>query len=204
MIKAVMGLGNPGAKYLDTRHNVGFKVVDLVAERHGATFKRGWRIRGESCKILGLSRPVLLVKPQTFMNRSGDCVRAVRRRHKLQPEEILVVVDDVDLPLGRLRLRGEGRSGGHNGLRSVEERLGSSGYPRLRVGVGERPAGRDLVEFVLSSFDDDEVEQVRTMVEHAADAVVCALEQDVASAMNKFNERKTPDHERRRKSEAEQ
>lgn len=192
MIKAVIGLGNPGAQYEDTRHNVGFKVVDLLAERHGSTLKRGWRIRGQSCKMPGVSGPVLLVKPQTFMNRSGDCVRAVRRRHKLQPEEILVVVDDVDLALGHVRLRGEGRSGGHNGLRSIEERLGTSGYPRLRLGVGKRPAGEDLVEFVLSRFEEDELKPVRKMVERAADAVMCAMEQDVATAMNKFNERKTP------------
>ena len=203
MIKAVLGLGNPGDRYKHTRHNVGFEVLDRLARRHGQRFKRGWRIQGRSCKMPSTLGTVLLVKPQTFMNQSGDCAKAVCGVYKLQPEEMLVVVDDVDLPLGRVRIRPDGGSSGHNGLRSVEERLGSRSYPRLRLGVGKRPPGEDLVEFVLGRFSENESEEVHQMIERASDAVMVAVEQDVEKAMNEFNVRKKLEQTEHKKSEVE-
>ena len=187
MIQAVAGLGNPGAEYEGTRHNVGFEVLDELARRHELRFKRGWRLAGHFCMMRASDRPVVLVRPQTFMNRSGDCVAAVVRKYRLDEGSVLVVVDDVDLPLGQIRIRPAGGAGGHNGLRSVIDRLGSQAFPRMRLGVGLRPPGSELVDFVLGRFTREERVPAQVMVERAADAVETALEMGVPEAMNRFN-----------------
>lgn len=132
-------------------------------------------------------RSVVLVKPRTFMNRSGDCLAAVSRYSGIRPEEMLVVVDDVDLPLGQIRVRPQGGAGGHNGLRSVIERLGSQAFPRVRLGVGARPPGTELVEFVLGRFPSGDRPAVEAMVSRGADAAMAAIEQGVSAAMNIYN-----------------
>ena len=186
-MKAVVGLGNPGNAYRGTRHNIGFDVVDCLAERHGGVWKRGWRIKGQYCMIRVFGGDLLVVKPQTFVNRSGQCASHLRRRRGIAPDAMLVVVDDVELPPGRLRVRERGRAGGHNGLRSMEQELGTVDYPRIRVGVGGAPPGRSLTEHVLGRFSPAERDVVDRAVERAADAVECIFVDGVAAAMNTFN-----------------
>ena len=169
-MKLVAGLGNPGAKYRGTRHNVGFEVIDLLAARHGLVFEAApadammarWR-RAED--------GVLLVKPLTYMNISGAAVSALLRFFKIPPGDALIVTDDVNLPLGRLRMRGSGSEGGHNGLRSIADHLGSIDYPRLRIGVGRGDTRRDLADHVLARFDPDEQPGIEAAIARAADAV---------------------------------
>lgn len=152
MIRCVVGLGNPGEQYAATRHNIGFRIVDTVARTHNARWRKGW---WRSYWQAELSTPALLLcKPATFMNRSGDAVIEVCRKYMLDAQELLVVYDDVDLPLGRLRARRSGSAGGHNGMRSIIARLGTEEVPRLRVGIGA--AADDRVEHVLSAFTPDE------------------------------------------------
>jgi PTH1 family peptidyl-tRNA hydrolase len=189
-LKIVLGLGNPGDAYRNTRHNVGFRVLDLLAERAGVRFesrgelgRKAWHAEAE---LGGVS--VVLGKPRTFMNRSGAAALALARRSCASPEEILVVFDDADLALGRVRVRPEGGAGGHNGLRSIIDTLGSSAFPRVKLGI--RGAGRDeedLADYVLTGFDADEREVLEGMLSRGADAVEWVLRHGVASAMQEFN-----------------
>lgn len=187
-MKAVIGLGNPGRQYAKTRHNVGFDVLDALARSQGLSFRRSWRLRAESCKMLVLGREILLVKPQGFMNRSGETLVRLRRRG-VATEDMVVVVDDVDLAPGGLRIRERGSAGGHNGLKSIIRELGEDTFPRVRVGVGAKPPGTDLSEHVLGRFCPEEREAVDQAVLSAVDAVRCVLEEGVVSAMNQFNAR---------------
>jgi PTH1 family peptidyl-tRNA hydrolase len=182
----VVGLGNPGWRYRRTRHNIGFRVVEELARRHGARFKRSYRMAARIARLELAGREVLLVEPRTYMNRSGLAVRAVMAGFERGLDELLTVVDDVNLPLGRLRVRQGGGDGGHNGLRSVIETLGSSGFARVRVGVGGADAS-DLTAHVLSKFDGPERPLVGRVVGAAADAVMAVLGQGVGPAMNSFN-----------------
>jgi len=183
-IDLVLGLGNPGVDYRGTRHNIGFKVVEEVAKRHGV---KDWT-RRPSCDLAAItvSRFVLLARPLTFMNRSGDAAGWLFGEFGLTSESMLVVVDDVDLPLANLRLRRSGGPGTHNGLRDLCEKVGT-GFPRLRVGVrGDDMAG-DLANYVLSPFIGDEADSAKGAVERAADAVETALSHGLEAAMNTFN-----------------
>lgn len=183
-IELVLGLGNPGIDYRDTRHNIGFRVVEEMARRHGVT---EWA-RRPSCDlaVITVSRLVLLSRPMTFMNRSGEATRWLFGEFGLTPESMLVVVDDVDLPLAQLRLRLSGGPGTHNGLRSLCEEIGT-GFPRLRVGVRSDNMAGDLADFVTSPFYDDEIETAEDAVGRAADAVESALRGGFDAAMNVFN-----------------
>jgi PTH1 family peptidyl-tRNA hydrolase len=183
-IDAVLGLGNPGDEYAQTRHNVGFLVVEEVARRHGVT---DWTPR-PSClaAVITVGRLVLLSRPQTYMNRSGEAARWLLGEIGLTPESILVVVDDIDLPLGNLRLRRSGGPGTHNGLRSLCGEIGT-GFPRLRVGVRSNRMVGDLADFVTSPFNDDEVAVAEAAVMRGADAVESALGGGFEAAMNVFN-----------------
>jgi peptidyl-tRNA hydrolase, PTH1 family len=181
----VVGLGNPGPEYAGTRHNVGFMVVELLSQRHRIPIKvsqSGARV-GEGM-IAG--EPVALVKPLTFMNLSGRAVAPLMNRHSLPPGDLIVVYDDADLPVGRIRLRVRGSAGGHGGLKSIIASLGSSDFPRVRIGIG-RSAGGDLIDHVLSRFAAGEREMVERAVERAADAVEHVLTQGIEPAMNRFN-----------------
>jgi peptidyl-tRNA hydrolase, PTH1 family len=189
-VKVICGLGNPGERYRLTRHNVGFRVVDLLADRWGLTGQG--RVRDGSAQLEArLDEPVgrvLLVKPQHFMNLSGGPLRAAMRQTDVDPtSELLVVTDDVDLPLGRMRLRREGSAGGHNGLRSVIASLGSDQFHRLRVGIGRSGGSRATVNHVLSTFRGDERELIGEALATAADAVELWLHEGIEAAMNAFN-----------------
>ena len=189
-IDLVLGLGNPGVEYQGSRHNIGFRVTEKVARRHGVM---DWTGAG-SCElaVITVGRFVLLTRPLTFMNRSGEAARWLLGEFGLTPESMLVVVDDIDLPLGHLRLRRSGGPGTHNGLRSLAEEVGT-GFPRLRVGVrGDEMTG-DLADYVLSPFPDDEVGAAEGAVKRAADAVETALRGGFEAAMNAYNRPPTND-----------
>ncbi|MGC8862556.1 MAG: aminoacyl-tRNA hydrolase [Armatimonadota bacterium] len=182
-MKLIVGLGNPGPRYAHTRHNVGFDVLDIFARR------RGIRILGRQdnalvgrCEHAG--EEILLAKPKTFMNNSGSAVGAIARRYRLQPGDILVVYDDIDLPLGKLRIRMRGSSGGHKGVNSIIQALGSSDFPRIRVGIGR---SGDAIDYVLSRFTRREREIIDPALQSAADALEVILDEGIEAAMNKFN-----------------
>ncbi len=183
-IEAIVGLGNPGEEYALTRHNAGFEVVDRVHRKlRGGEWLRAYRSLVARTRR---GRQVVLAKPLTYMNRSGEAVGALITGEGLQPSQVLVVVDDVDLPLGSIRIRPSGGPGTHNGLRDVVARIGT-GFPRLRVGVGGEHAAGDLADYVLSRFEEDEREAAEAMFERAADAAVMAVLEGVPAAMNRFN-----------------
>ena len=189
-VKVVTGLGNPGGRYRLTRHNVGFRVVDLLADRWGLTGQG--RVRDGAARLeVDLADPeerVVLVKPLKFMNLSGGPVRAALRQTTVDPAtDLLVVTDDVDLPLGRIRLRREGSAGGHNGLRDIIAALGSNEFSRLRVGIGRPGATRATVDHVLATFRPAERELADASIATAADAVEVWLRDGIEAAMSEFN-----------------
>jgi PTH1 family peptidyl-tRNA hydrolase len=188
-MKAIVGLGNPGAKYRGTRHNIGFAVVDELARR--------WALAFEAAPADALiakwrpidAGPVLLAKPLTFMNASGEATGALARYFKIDLGDLLIVVDEVQLPLGKIRARARGSAGGHNGLKSVIAYLGDD-FSRLRVGVGRGPEGsdrRDLADHVLSRFEPDEMADVERMIVRAADAAATFITAGIAAVMNAYN-----------------
>jgi PTH1 family peptidyl-tRNA hydrolase len=183
--RLIVGLGNPGRKYAGHRHNVGFQCLDHLAEAWGLSFsKRKHKALLAQGHIAGLK--AILAKPQTFMNLSGQAVERMARFYKVPPENILVIYDDLDLPVGKIRLRPEGGSGGHKGMKSVIEHLGSNGFPRLRVGIG-RPTHGDPVDYVLSDFAPDEQIAMEQAYERAVSAVELWLTEDIVTAMNRHN-----------------
>jgi PTH1 family peptidyl-tRNA hydrolase len=181
-IRLIVGLGNPGPEYAATRHNIGFMVVDQLAAQFGSTWERSTKWDALSAK----SGDVLLVKPLSFMNRSGYPLFAIAQFYKIVPHEILVVLDDLALPLGRLRLRTGGGPGGHNGLESVIMQFGSEEIPRLRIGIGAAPL-EGSTDYVLSRFFEEEKPIVRSTIDRAVEAVKCAIDNGLVSAMNTFN-----------------
>jgi PTH1 family peptidyl-tRNA hydrolase len=183
-VKLIVGLGNPGRKYHGTRHNVGFDVVDLLAERHRLEWEAA-PADALMAKWRGVS--ALLVKPLTFMNLSGHALGELMRFYKIAREDVLVIVDDTNLELGRLRARPSGSAGGHNGLKSIIGAFGSEDFARLRVGVGRGDARRDLADHVLARFDPDERAIVAETVSRSADAVELFLTEGIDAVMNRFN-----------------
>jgi len=181
-IRLVAGLGNPGPDYELTRHNVGFLVVERLAAQFGSTWEKSNKWDAASAKC----GEVILVKPLSFMNRSGHPLFAIAQFYKIEPQEILVVLDDFALPLGRLRLRPNGSSGGHNGLDSIIAQFGTEEIPRLRVGIGAAPM-EGSIDYVLGRFFDEEKPLVRSTIDRAGDAVKCAIDNGLVSAMNTFN-----------------
>lgn len=189
-MKAIVGLGNPGRGYAHTRHNVGFDVLDIIAKRKGIRILSrrhralvgGFELDGEE---------VLLVKPQTFMNDSGAAVELVANKHNLPIENIIVVCDDIDLPVGAIRIRRKGSSGGHKGLQSIINRLRSSEFPRIRIGVGREG---DAIDHVLSRFGRKDREIIDAALERAADAVEAILTAGIEPAMNQFNRQPPTDN----------
>lgn len=181
-VSIIAGLGNPGASYVGTRHNVGFAVLDAFAERCGAIWKPDSARKG----LVARGPGVLLVKPQTFMNDSGVCVGALMRYFKFTPDQVLVVYDDIALPVGTLRLREGGSAGGHNGMKSVIAHLGTESFPRLRVGIGSH-GGKSLVSHVLGGFTPEEKAPVQAAVKRAAEALQLLLQQGFSAAANRYN-----------------
>jgi len=179
----LLGLGNPGSEYRDTRHNLGFKCVDAVAARLGGTIKER---EGKSLVGRVPRHRVLLAKPQTYMNLSGAAAVALLERHKLTPNDLWVVYDELDLPFGKIRIRKHGSDGGHNGVASLIEELGTQRFVRFRLGVG-RPPGRDAMDYLLSPFSREEAEKVPALVELGADAIVDALKEGVDISMTRYN-----------------
>jgi len=182
---AVFGLGNPGRRYKGTRHNIGFAVVDALAERAGVGVSRR-RFQARVAESHIGSEPVLLAEPQTFMNESGRSVRAALDWYGLDIDNILVVCDDLDLEPGTLRVRRKGSSGGHKGLKSIAQCLGADDFPRLRIGIG-RPPGEDAIDYVLTAFAKAEKDTIDQAVETAADAAACWAVEGIDACMNGFN-----------------
>jgi peptidyl-tRNA hydrolase, PTH1 family len=186
-IRLIAGLGNPGPEYAATRHNIGFMVADQLAAQFGSTWERSTKWDALSAKC----GEVFLAKPISFLNRSGYPLLATAQFYKIEPREILVMLDDMALPLGRLRLRASGGSGGHNGLDSIIMQFGTEEIPRLRIGIGEAPHAGS-VDYVLSRFFEEEKPIVRSAIDRAVQAVKCAIDNGLISAMNTFNKAEEP------------
>ncbi|HVL15080.1 MAG TPA: aminoacyl-tRNA hydrolase [Gemmata sp.] len=189
-MKLIVGLGNPGPKYAGTRHNIGFEVVDYLAAGPGCSTYRE-KFEAFVAEMKEGDETVLLVKPLTFMNLSGRAVRAAADFYKLDPTQVLVICDDFNLPLGKLRVRAKGSHGGQNGLRNIQEQLGTDAYARLRIGVGE-PAVGDAVDHVLSKFKPGERKAIEESVANAAQAALVWVRQGTEAAMNRFNGSEDP------------
>jgi PTH1 family peptidyl-tRNA hydrolase len=183
--KLIVGLGNPGRQYAHNRHNVGFQCLDRLAQAHGLSFAQR---RAKASLAVGKITDVgvVLARPLTYMNLSGRAVRQLVNSYQLPLEDILVICDDLDLPLGTIRLRPEGGSGGHKGMRSIIEALGSQAFPRLRVGI-DRPPGNDAVSYVLSDFTADERITLESVYERVVAAVELFLREGIEAAMNAYN-----------------
>ena len=187
-MKLVVGLGNPGRAYEHTRHNAGWQVLDEFAKRRDAVFRRSWCRPVQTAKTaLEGAGNLLLVKPLTYMNLSGNVLPALMRPAGLAAKDLIVVADDVNLPLGQLRIRARGSAGGHNGLKSVIARLGTEEFVRVRVGVGEREEGKDLKDHVLERMDAGTRRALAEAAARAADALECILVHGTDRAMNEYN-----------------
>lgn len=185
-MKLLAGLGNPGPQYRDTRHNVGFLVIDELARRWHV---EGWReaFNALAAKTTFGGEPTLLAKPLTFMNLSGESVAGLASFYKIDPADVLVIVDEVALPLGRLRARRDGSAGGHNGLKSIIQHFGTTAFPRLRIGVGRGDERRDLSSHVLGRFEASEREEMTAAVLRAAEAAELFVSDGIERVMNAFN-----------------
>lgn len=185
----IVGLGNPTAQYVGTRHNIGFAVIDKLAEQYNITIdtKKHKALIG---KGLISHEKVILVKPQTYMNLSGECLRELVDYYKVENDNIIVIYDDIMLDVGQLRVRGKGSAGGHNGIKNIILHLHSEVFARVRVGVGEKPRHMDLADYVLGKFKEVEKEDIQDGIKNATEAVVTIIEQDVEVAMNRFNAKK--------------
>jgi PTH1 family peptidyl-tRNA hydrolase len=190
-VKLIVGLGNPGGEYRVTRHNLGFMVADDLTRRYGLSWAMGPSQVPETFVAKRFASaefpPLLLAKPLTYMNRSGDAVAALARYFDVATSDLLVVVDDVALPFGRLRARPRGSAGGHNGLKSVADRLGTIDFPRLRLGVGRGDSRRDLADHVLSTFEAGERAELESFIAKAADAAEMFAVKDIDAVMNAYN-----------------
>ncbi len=184
--KIILGLGNPGDEYAGTRHNVGFRVVDLLARKHSLPLGRKHRAAwiGEG---LIAGQPVTIAKPRTFVNRSGEAAISLLARYRVSPQDLLVICDDMDLPPGKIRVRAGGGSGGHNGIKSISEALRTEDFPRIRIGIGRPTGSSDSVEHVLGNLPSEEQALLNEAVERATDAAVIVLTEGVEAAMNHFN-----------------
>lgn len=184
-VRIIVGLGNPGRDYAETRHNVGFMVLDCLARRFNVEWKLDRARKGE----LAAGPGVLLVKPQTFMNNSGECVGPLMRYFKFSPEQVLVIYDDISFPVGTMRLRAAGSAGGHNGMKSLIAHLGTEKFPRLRVGISA-PGQKNMVGHVLGKFAPDERPLLEEALDKATEAACVALKEGFEQAANRFNIRK--------------
>jgi PTH1 family peptidyl-tRNA hydrolase len=188
-MKLIVGLGNPGSEYDGTRHNVGFAALDRLARRHAPGNIARARFNGATIDASIGDEKILLLKPLTFMNRSGQSVAEAVNFYKLQPaQDLLVIVDDVALPCGSIRIRGEGSAGGHNGLADVEQKLASSNYPRMRIGI-DPPGQTPQKDYVLGRFRPDQQSLVEHALEDAVEAAICWTQRGLNETMNRFNRR---------------
>lgn len=184
----IVGLGNPGEKYVGTRHNIGFACVNHLAKQHNLDF-RGMRAHARIAEGHIRGERVVLAKPITYMNLSGRAVSGLRSWYKIDPaQELLIIYDECDLPFGRIRLRQQGSAGSHNGMKSIVQQLGSQQFPRLRVGIGAPPPEWDMAAYVLGRFNRDENSQLPDIYERVADATVVTVCEGLTTAMNRFNQ----------------
>lgn len=185
-MKLVVGLGNPGDKYSATRHNVGFMIIDTLAKRHGLGVDK---VKNKSLTGKGVvsGEQVVLVKPQTFMNLSGEAVRPLFSYIDINTEDVIVVHDDLDLEFGRIKIKSGGGHGGHNGIKSIISHLGNKDFIRVRVGIGKPPPHWNVSNYVLSPFSADERENLHHILEESADAVEAIISDGALMAMNRFN-----------------
>ena len=187
-VRLIVGLGNPGAEYARTRHNAGFLLVELLAKRWRADWANERKFRSRVARTERDGRRVVLSEPQTFMNASGEAVGALVKFYQLQPQsELVVVMDDADLPLGEIRLRPAGSSGGHHGLESIEQHLGSREYGRLRIGIGRKDGAREITGHVLGRLSAGEMTMMEKVLARAADQLECWLAHGLQKAMSQFN-----------------
>lgn len=183
----IAGLGNPGTQYEDTRHNCGFMAAETIAEDHNTEIKR-LKFKSLTCEVQLGEKRCLLMKPSTFMNNSGEAVEEAARFYKIPPEKILIIYDDINLDVGKLRIRSKGSDGGHNGMKSIILHLNSDNFPRIRIGVGKKPhPDYDLADWVLSRFTKDEGKLLETSFKNAAQAAELIVNGKINEAMNKFN-----------------
>lgn len=185
----IAGLGNPGTKYAHTRHNVGFDTIDVIADRYGIDMSNK-KFKALYGKGVIEGQKAVLLKPQTFMNLSGESIREVIDFYKIdEEEELIVIYDDISLAPGQLRLRGKGSAGGHNGIKSIIAHLGGQNFRRIKVGVGEKPKGFDLADYVLSRFSKEERKLVEDSLQRASQAAVRIMLDGMDAAMNEFNKK---------------
>ena len=182
----IVGLGNPGKEYSGTRHNCGFEAIDALAESLGCKIDKG-KFQGLYGQTVHKGKKLFLLKPQTYMNLSGESVRELVDYYKCDPEDIIVIYDDISLDVGKLRIRAKGSAGGHNGIKNIIAHLGTQEFPRIKVGVGEKPPRMDLADYVLGHFSKEEQPIIREGADKACDAVALMIKEDIATAMNKFN-----------------
>lgn len=185
-MRIIIGLGNPGKEYERTRHNIGFMALDKLAEIMDININKH-KFNGAVGEGMYAGEKILLVKPQTFMNLSGNCVQEIVSFYKVNPEDIVVIYDDIDIEFGQIRIRPNGSPGTHNGMRNITERLQTQNFPRIRVGAGKPKDGQQLYEFVLSQFDEEEIEIMQNSIKNAADAVIEIIKNGLLKAMNQFN-----------------
>ncbi len=183
----IVGLGNPGKEYARTKHNCGFRAIDILAEKLGCKGEKG-KFQGRYGQTTWNSKKLFLLKPQTFMNLSGRSVLQLSAYYGIPPQRIIVLFDDISLQPGRLRIRGDGSAGGHNGIKSIISELGSQEFPRVKIGVGAKPhAQADLADWVLSGFTAAEEKSLQFSLENAANAALCIISDGVYEAANRFN-----------------
>lgn len=183
----IIGLGNPGEKYAHTRHNAGFDVMSRLEEHYGVRLRKKMLLQGQTAEITAGGRKIVLGEPLTFMNRSGEFVRRLMRRFQVPGERTLLIYDDIDLPPGRVRMRRNGGPGTHNGMRSIAQCLGNTDFPRIRVGIGDRPAGGDLAAWVLGHHAPEEKEKMEAAFDRAAECARIWAEEGVEKAMQRGN-----------------
>ena len=183
----IVGLGNPGKQYERTRHNCGFRALDILADKLGCKVDKG-KFQGLYGQTTYKGAKLFLLKPQTFMNLSGKSVLQLSAYYQIPPARIIVMFDDISLPPGRLRIRPDGSAGGHNGIKSIIQELGSQDFPRVKIGVGAKPhPEQDLADWVSSSFSVQEEKALSFALDNAADAALCVIDQGVSGAANRFN-----------------
>lgn len=186
-IYLIVGLGNVGEKYAHTRHNAGFDVMEKLAGKLGVSLRKRLLLKGMTAKAADGDREIILCEPTTYMNHSGECVKQLLRRYGCPPERLMVIYDDIDLAPGSIRIRKNGGAGTHNGMRSIIGCIGTQDFPRIRIGTGDRPAGADLVEWVLGRCEGEERERMEQAFDHAAESALVWVRSGINTAMNTGN-----------------
>ena len=186
-IYLIVGLGNVGEKYAHTRHNAGFDVMEKLAGTLGVSLRKRLLLKGMTAKAADGDREIILCEPTTYMNHSGECVKQLLRRYGCPPERLMVIYDDIDLAPGSIRIRKNGGAGTHNGMRSIIGCIGTQDFPRIRIGTGDRPAGADLVEWVLGRCEGEERDRMEQAFDHAAESALVWVRSGINTAMNTGN-----------------